>query len=167
MCTSERNRALVHSFFQWCEASAIHDAIAGSLWAFAVIESVHLLGLAAIGGAVLVVDMRMLGFGLRRQPIADVARNAYPWLVGSVIVMIATGALLFLSEPMKCYGSNPFWVKMTSLAFAIVFTFTIRRSVTQADESRMPPIFYKLVAIVSLGLWFSVGAAGRWIGFSG
>jgi hypothetical protein len=56
---------------------------------------------------------------------------------------------------------------MTSLALAILFTFTIRRSVTRADEARMRPIFYKLVAVVSLGLWFSVGAAGRWIGFSG
>ena len=158
---------MIYSFVRWCEASAIHDAIASSLWAFAVIESVHLLGLAAIGGAVLVVDMRMLGLGLQRQSIADVARNAYPWLVGSLIVMIATGTLLFLSEPIKCYGSKPFWVKMTSLALAIVFTFTIRRSVTRADESRMRPIVYKLAAVVSLGLWFSVGAAGRWIGFSG
>jgi uncharacterized membrane protein YhdT len=158
---------MVYSFFQWCEATAIHNAIANSLWAFAVIESVHLLALAAIGGAVLVVDMRMLGLGLRHESIAEVARNAFPWLVGSLAVMIATGVTLFLSEPLKCYNSTPFWVKMSSLALAILFTFTIRRSVTRADEARMRPIFYKLVAVVSLGLWFSVGAAGRWIGFSG
>jgi uncharacterized protein DUF6644 len=158
---------MLYEFFMWCERTAIHDAIANSLWAFAVIESVHLLALAAIGGAVLVVDMRMLGFGLRRQPIGEVARNAYPWLVGSLIVMLSTGIPLFLSEPTKCYYSSPFWVKMTALALAIVFTFTIRRMVTRADESRMRPAFYKLTALVSLTLWFTVGAAGRWIGFSG
>jgi hypothetical protein len=158
---------MVYSFFQWCEASAIHNAIANSLWAFAVIESVHLLALAAIGGAVLVVDMRMLGLGLRHQSIAEVARSAFPWMVGSLLVMLATGIALFLSEPLKCYYSTPFWLKMSSLALAIVFTFTIRRYVTRADEARMRPIFYKLVAVVSLGLWFGVGASGRWIGFSG
>jgi hypothetical protein len=154
-------------FFQWCEATAIGTAIRSSPWAFAVIESVHLLGLSVIGGAVLLVDLRLLGFGLRNQRIADVARAAFPWLVGSLIVMLLTGTGLFLSEPTKCYYSDPFWVKMTSLALAIVFTFTIRRKMTMADETRVRPIWFKIVALVSLALWFGVGAGGRWIGFSG
>ena len=154
-------------FFQWCEASSLGTAIRTSTWAFAVIESVHLLALAVIGGAVLVVDMRMLGLGLRSQRVADVARNAFPWLVGSLVVMLATGVGLFLSEPTKCYYSTPFWVKMSSLALAMLFTFTVRRRVTLASEARMRPIWYKLAAVVSLALWFGVGAGGRWIGFSG
>lgn len=154
-------------FFQWCEASAVGHAIRTSPWAFAVIESVHLLGLAAIGGAVLLVDLRLLGLGLRRQPVAQVARDAQRWLVGSLVVMLSTGVALFLSESIKCYYSTPFWVKMTSLLLAIVFTFTVRRKVALADEVRMRPIWRKVVALVSLALWFSVGASGRWIGFSG
>jgi hypothetical protein len=158
---------MLYPFFEWCEASTIGSGIRNSMWAFAVIESVHLLALAAIGGAVLVVDMRLLGLGLRRQPIAEVARNAYPWFVGSLIVMLVTGVALFLSEAVKCYYSTPFWVKMSSLALAIAFSFTVRRKVTLADESRVRPIWHKVVAIVSLSLWFGVGAGGRWIGFSG
>jgi hypothetical protein len=154
-------------FFQWCEATTIGTAIRSSSWAFAVIESVHLLGLSVIGGAVLLVDLRLLGYGLRDQRIADVARAAFPWLVGSLVVMLLTGISLFLSEATKCYGSEPFWLKMTSLALAMLFTFTIRRRVTLADERRMRPIWFKLVALVSLALWFGVGASGRWIGFSG
>jgi hypothetical protein len=158
---------MLYPFFEWCEATTIGNAIRTSLWAFAVIESVHLLGLAAIGGAVLVVDLRMLGIGLRRQRIAEVASSAFPWLVGSLAVMLVTGVALFLSEAIKCYYSTPFWVKMWSLAFAMLFTFTVRRKVTLADESRIRPIWYKVVALVSLSLWFGVGAGGRWIGFSG
>ncbi len=154
-------------FFEWCEATGFGQAVKTSAWAFAVTESVHLLALAAIGGAVLVVDLRLLGFGLRNQRVADVAREAFPWLVGSLLVMLATGIVLFMSEAIKCYYSTPFWVKMTSLALAIVFTFTIRRWVTLAEEERVRPAVYKLVALVSLALWFGVGAGGRWIGFSG
>jgi hypothetical protein len=154
-------------FFEWCAATALGTAIQMSPWAFAVIESVHLLGLAVIGGAVLLVDLRMLGFGLSDQRIAEIARAAFPWLVGSLIVMLLTGVGLFLSEPMKLYYSRPFWLKMTSLALAMAFTFTIRRKVTMADETRMRPIWFKLVALVSLTLWFGVGASGRWIGFGG
>src|SRR6266581_4787290 len=105
-------------FFQWCEATAIGTAIRTSPWAFAVIESVHLLALAVIGGAVLMLDLRLLGLGLRDQPIERVARDAQPWLVGSLVVMLVTGVLLFSSEPIKCYYSTPFWVKMTSLLLA-------------------------------------------------
>src|SRR5262245_38196694 len=155
---------MVYEFFMWCERTAIHDAIANSLWAFAVIESVHLLALAAIGGAVLVVDMRMLRPGLKQQAIHDGAATAHPWVVGRLVVMLATGIPLFLSEPTKCYYSYPFWVKMTALALAIAYTFTIRRAVTRSDESRFQPIVYKLTALASLTLWFTVGAAGRWIG---
>ena len=158
---------MLYPFFEWCEATTIGNAIRTSLWAFAVIESVHLLGLAAIGGAVLVVDLRMLGIGLRRQPVAEVASNAFPWLVGSLAVMLVTGMALFLSEAIKCYYSTPFWVKMWSLAFAMLFTFTVERKVALADEARIRPIWFKVVALVSLSLWFGVGAGGRWIGFSG
>ncbi len=143
----------------------VGNAIRSSLWAFAVIESVHLLGLSAIGGAVLLVDLRLLGLGLKRQTVAQVARDAQPWLVGSLVVMLTTGVALFLSESIKCYYSTPFWVKMTSLALAIVFTFTVRKRVAMAVEPR--PIWQKAVALASLLLWFMVGASGRWIGFSG
>ena len=153
-------------FFQWAEATTIGEVIRDSSWAFAVIESFHLLALSVIGGAVLIVDLRLLGLGLRRQPIADLARDARPWLVGSLIVMLATGVGLFLSEPMKCYASTAFAVKMTCLALALVFTFTVRMKVTLADEGRVRPAWLKLVALVSLALWFGVGASGRWIGFS-
>jgi hypothetical protein len=155
------------NLFEWCEATALGQAVKTSAWAFAVTESIHLLALAAIGGAVLVVDLRLLGFGLRNQRVADVARDAHPWMVGSLIVMLLTGVTLFMSEAIKCYYSTPFWVKMTSLALALLFTFTIRRKVTLAEEGRVRPVVYKLVALVSLALWFGVGAGGRWIGFSG
>src|SRR5882724_11374986 len=85
-------------FFQWCENSGVGEAIRGSSWLFPVIESFHLLGLAVIGGAILVVDLRLCGLGLRRQPVAQVALDAQRWLIGSLAIMIVSGVLLFTSE---------------------------------------------------------------------
>ena len=153
-------------FFTWCENSALGEAIRSSQWLFPVIESVHLLALVLIAGAVLVVDMRLFGLGLRRQPVAQLARDAQPWLIGSLIVMLVTGSLLFVSEATKCYYSSAFSVKMTSLFLAIIFTFTLHRKVTLADEIRVGPLWSKLAAVVSVTLWSLVGIGGRWIGFS-
>jgi hypothetical protein len=153
-------------FFEWCEASAIGEAIRSSPWLFPVIESIHLLGLAMLGGALLVLDLRLLNLALRLQPVTQLAKDTQPWVVGSLVVMISTGIPLFLSESIKCYYSPAFWVKMTALPLAILFTFTVRRKIATADETRVRPALYKLVALVSLSLWFTVGAGGRWIGFS-
>jgi hypothetical protein len=153
-------------FFQWCEQSGIGEAIRRSAWLFPLIEAIHLLGLGLIGGAVLVVDMRLLGLGLRRQPLAQLTREAQPWLIGSLALMLISGGLLFLSEAIKCYYHGAFWFKMSSLFLAIVFTFTVQRKVTMANETHMRPLWGKVVALVSIALWSGVGIGGRWIGFS-
>jgi hypothetical protein len=152
--------------FQSLEASALAEAIRNSLWLFPIIEAVHLVGLAVIGGAILVVDFRLLGLGLRGQPVSRLAHDVQPWVLGSIAVMIASGVPLFVSEATKCYYSFAFWTKMTALLLVIIFTFTIRRSVTCAAEGRFAPGLNKAVAITSIALWSAVGWGGRWIGFS-
>ena len=152
--------------FQALEASAMGEAIRNSLWLFPIIEAFHLLGLAVIGGAVLVVDFRLLGLGLRTHPVARLAHDMQPWVLGSIVVMILSGFPLFVSEAMKCYYSFAFWTKMTALLLAIAFTFTIRRSVAGAADGRFAPALQKAVAITSIALWSAVGWGGRWTGFS-
>ena len=66
--------------FQWCEATWLGTTVRESLWMFPVIQCVHLLALALLGGALLAVDVRLLGFGLRAQTTAAVARHMQPWL---------------------------------------------------------------------------------------
>jgi hypothetical protein len=155
----------VLSFFQWCAASALGIAIRDSRWLFPVIEAVHLLGLAMMGGFVLLVDMRLMGLAMPRKPVAALAREIQPWLIGTLAVMLTTGLMLYTSEPMKLYYNGAFWMKMSFLTSAIVYTFTIRRAVLAADETRVGPVWGKLVALVSIALWAGVGVGGRAIGF--
>ena len=152
-------------FFQWCEDTALGQVIRDSLWLFPVIEAIHLLALALLGGCILVVDLRLLGFGLKSQSAANLARYIHPWLVGSLLTMIATGVPMFLSEAIKCYYSPPFWYKMSFLAVATVHTFGLRKRVAGADPAKVGPVWGRLVALTSLGLWFCVGFSGRWIAF--
>jgi uncharacterized membrane protein SirB2 len=154
-------------FFQWCYNTPIGEAIRNSNWLFAIIEAFHLLGLGLLGGTVLMVDLRLLGVGLRKQPVAQLWSATQPWLLGSVILLVASGIPLFLSEAIKCLYSFAFWVKMTSLFLVLVFTFTVlRRRATQMDTTSDRPQPGRLIAVISLVLWFGVAWGGRWIGFS-
>lgn len=151
--------------FQWLEDTAIGAAIRESLWLFPVIEAVHLLALALLGGTILLVDLRLLGLGLRSEAVASLAHSTRPWLVGALLTMVATGVPMFLSEAIKCYYSPPFWYKMGFLLVATIYTFTVRSKVTRANPDRLGPVWGRLAAVVSMGLWFCVGFSGRWIAF--
>ena len=152
--------------FDAIEHGSLGTAVRDSIWAFAAIEAVHLLALAVIGGAVLVVDLRLMGWGLKRQPVSQIARDAEPWLVGSLITMLATGYPLMASlAASKYYVNFAFQLKMVFLLLAILFTFTVRRNIIYRDDSRINPWIARIVAIVSVLLWSGVGIMGRGIGF--
>ena len=151
--------------FEWFEMTSVGVVVRESIWMLPVIEAVHLLGLCMLGGALLVVDLRMLGAGLRRQTISELAGQLRPWLLGAVILMLVSGVLLFLSEAVKCYYNQSYWVKMIALLIALIFTYTIRARVAGTGGMEVSART-RLVAVVSIVLWLTVAAAGRWIGFS-
>ena len=148
-------------FFQWLEAFGFG---AGSEFTVAFINVAHLLALTVFIGAVLVVDLRLLGRGVRKQPRAPVARDAQPWFIGGFTAMAITGALQVLATPMKAYFSDQFWFKMQLLVAAVLFTFTVRLLISRADEARVGPIWGKLVGLTSIALWATIAVQGRLIG---
>lgn len=152
-------------FFQWCNDTAVGAVIRDSTWLFPVIETFHLVGLAVLGGTILIVDLRLAGLGLRGLEVGELARDVNRWMLGGLAVILVSGALLFLSEPLKCYDNAAFWVKIASLLLALVFTFTIRRAVVRREPHLVTPRQRHLVALTSFVLWSAVGMAGRGIAF--
>jgi hypothetical protein len=158
--------SLLH-FFRWLSHSSFSIYLRHSTWGFAIIETVHLLGLAALGGAILIVDFRLLGIGLRRQPISYVARELSPVLWGSLGVMLISGVLLVMTGPLKYYHSPSFRLKMLLLLLAVGFYFSLHRSVLKSNADTTTSVWRRVAAVVSLILWLGVGLAGRAIGFLG
>ena len=154
-------------FFDWIQYSAPMAAMRSSPWLFPLIASIHLMGLAVIGGAVLVGDLRLLGLGLSRQPVAIIVRDAERWLKIGLLVMVPTGILQFMCFATKYYFLKFFWLKIASLVLVVIFTFSFRRKVVAMKESpnNAASALSKLTAAVSLALWTTVAIGGRWIGF--
>jgi hypothetical protein len=152
------------SFFQWCENTPISHAIKHSRWSFAIIETVHIIGIGMLLGALLVIDLRMLGFGMKRQTAARLTQELTPWIWGALVVMILTGILLFLSEAVKLCTSAPFLWKMVFLFLALLFHFTLHRKAA-ARNPEDGAWLGKTAACLSLVCWLSVALAGRSIAF--
>jgi hypothetical protein len=147
--------------FRWLAGSTLGLAMSRSTYGFAIVEMVHLLALALLGGSVLIIDLCALGWLRLRQPPAQVARALLPLAVGSLSGLVASGILLVADGPLRYYGNAAFRAKMLLVVAASIFYFTLHwRAVRGAGA----PALRKAAALIALALWLGVGLAGRAIG---
>ena len=155
---------MLQPYFEWMEALGVSATIRDSVYIYSFDQALHLVCLSVFAGAILIVDLRLLGRGFSKTPVAQVAQDAQPWLMWGFIGLFLTGIPQLISTAMKQYYSPMFWLKMDFLLVAIIFTLTIRRKVTMADEARVGPIWGKLVGLTSIVLWAGVAIPARLIG---
>ena len=134
----------------------------GPEWAFPIVESLHFMGLALSIGTIAIVDLRLLGLGMRRQTASQLARDLDPWTRAGFAVMLITGPLMFSADAVVYHNNPAFQFKMTCLLLALLFHFTIHRKVTRSDVS---PTAARLAGGLSLALWTAVVGGGRMIAF--
>jgi hypothetical protein len=152
----------VHHIFLWLDHSALANLIRASTWAFAALEVVHLFGLTLLLGTLSVLDLRLLGVGLRDQSISQIASDTSPFTMIGLATSALTGVVLAVAEANRLYESGPFLIKMILFVLAVAFTFTFNRRLNTREPSRGAALGG---GIVSLLLWFGVGFAGRAIAF--
>jgi hypothetical protein len=157
-------RILPNWFFVLCESSWPGSWFKHAQWFFAIDETFHILALGMLIGTLVIVDLRLLGFGMKRQSVAQIAGFLAPWTLFGVASMIITGVPLFMSEAVKLSRSSPFFYKMIFLFCAIILHFTLHRKAT-APSARQGSGLGKLAASLSLICWLGVALAGRAIAF--
>jgi hypothetical protein len=151
------------ALFAWAENSWWGTFVRESTWGFAIIETVHLLGLVLLLGGIFVMSLRLMGLSMADRPVSKVASDLRPWTLLGLSVMLLSGLSLWASEALRMYDSPPFWLKMRLLVAALAFHFTIYRRVSRRDT--VGRLWRGTVGAVAILLWFSVGFLGRVIGF--
>ena len=156
-------------FCQWLEQTSVGSAIRQSLWLFPAIETIHLLGMAALLATITVLDLRLMGVAARRQPVSKLAARLIPWAWIGFAIQVITGTLLFSSEAVKIYPNPAFRLKMVLLLIAgvqaLIFQTLISRKLFTWDDRPSLPLTAKIIGLTSILLWLGIVAAGRFIGF--
>lgn len=145
-------------FFEWMKSLAVYGS---SPYLGPAVNLVHLLSMVLFAGALLIADFRLLGIGLKNQPVAQVARDARPWLIAGLIGLTLTGIPQTMERATDQYATSTFWLKMYLLLFGVIWTFTVRRAALQKDDAL--GAWPKLVAVVSIVVWASVASLARLI----
>lgn len=137
---------------------------------FPFIESVHVLAVCLVVGSIAVVDLRLLGFASVDRPVGRLMRSILPITVGAFGLAVAAGSLLFISHASKYLENRFFIAKITLIALAgvnmAVFHLIGARNLDQWENDALPPLFARVAGGLSLFLWVSIVACGRWIGFT-
>jgi hypothetical protein len=149
-------------FFRWLVNSPWSHAMNSYEWVFPAVQSLHFIGFAMSIGTIAIVDLRLLGLGMRRQAPADLAADLAPWTHAGIAVMLTTGPLMFSTDAVAYHYNPSFQFKMVCLMLALLLYFTLHRWAVRSD---VPPIAGKLAAATSLMLWTAVVAGGRMIAF--
>lgn len=155
------------SFFEWLEASALGVFVKDQAATFAIIEAVHLMGLALLGGTVLTQDLRLLNVVMRDVPSNVVTEQAHRWFKVGLWMLVLTGVPMLAGVATKCYHNPFYWTKMIALGVGVLFVFTLKQPLLRGDHAALKPMTLKMLALASLSIWTLVAASGRWIGFSG
>jgi hypothetical protein len=155
------------SFFEWLEASPLGVFMKDLPATFAIVEAMHLMGLALLGGTVLAQDLRLLNVILRDVPSNVVVEQAHRLFKVGLWMLLLTGVPMLAGVATKCYHNPFYWTKMIALVIGILFVFTLKQPLLRGDHAALRPATLKLMALASMSVWFLVAASGRWIGFSG
>ena len=155
---------MLEQFFLDMEQWPISKAIGESLWIYPVDQALHLVAMAFFMGAVLMINLRLLGIGITASPLAHVARSARPWLIGGFITMVLTGLPQLMQNASREYYSEYFWRKMYFLLAALIFTAIAVRYMNRQPDSAVGGAGPKVMAAISLFLWGGVIVSARLIG---
>ena len=147
---------MLRPFFDWVYNLGVYQM---PIPFHVTVQLIHLISLVVFFGGLLLVDLRLLGLGLKERPLRQVAKEAQPWMIGGLVGLIITGIPATMSTAQLQYDSSIWWLKMYLLGLAIVLTFTVRRTIAQREEAR--GFLPKLVAVGSIFLWMSVAALAR------
>jgi hypothetical protein len=160
----------VHDFLGWIQTSWLgHFMRESGPWTYAVVNLLHILGVASLFGAVVILDLRLLGVWAR-TPLAALADAAAP-VAAAGFAVAATSGIALLATKATEYGGNPFlYIKFPAIAVGVINALTLRLSPAwQArgtrDLSQRENRYLAWVGATSLTCWLTAITAGRMIAY--
>ena len=161
----------VLAVLRWLEERPSSIALRESIWAYPIVETAHVLGLCLFLGLTLVLDLRLLGWTIRRVTVSEATARLLPWMWAGFVIMVASGVLLFYSDPIRFAGNIFFQIKVVMLALAGLNAWLFHHSTVyknrEAWERREgTPARAKVAACVSLFLWAGIVVSGRMIAYN-
>ena len=152
----------------WSESSWLGHVGRDVFWVFPAAEIVHFVGLCLLMGAMLVIDLRLLGIGRRLASIESVL-ELIPVAIAGLVLNVTSGIVFLFAQPDNYWPSAAFRLKLVAIALgaanALWFKFAEAPRLAGTPEDFATDARTKTSAILSLAIWCAVIVLGRFLPF--
>ena len=154
------------SFAEWLSTTFLSVFIQNhNSWAIPTIQSIHIVGIAIVLGSVFMIDLRLLGWAGMDQTLRQTTGRFGPWLTGALWVMLATGILMVIGEPVRELITFSFWLKMVLVAAGALVAVVFQRAVRNRGEALEGRGAMKWLAVATFLIWTCIIILGRLIAY--
>jgi hypothetical protein len=160
----------VNNFAEWLSTTPpsvyiqIHEG-----WMLPVIQSLHIIGIGTAVGSALMITLRLLGWLGTDQSLLATQRRFGPWLIGALYLLLASGGLLIVAEPVRELITLSFWLKMACVATLTILVVSFQRSIRQHgpewEQQLVKRHSIRLAAMLTFVLWGCIIVLGRLIAY--
>jgi hypothetical protein len=154
----------------WIAATPLSKYLQDHLWIVPASQSIHIVCVAFVFGSAAMISLRLLGIGRSGRRVSQLVRTLVPWMYGGLAVLLLTGTVQTIAEPVRQFVTPEFWWKMFMIVWALLltmwFSHAVRKHAAIWDAPESRPGAGRAFAVITLGLWLGIIACGRLIGYT-
>lgn len=158
----------MHAFAEWLGSTPLSIAIQSRLWLTPLLQTIHITMIGIVFVSMLMVALRVLGQVRVDQPLAEVWHRFAPWFWTALGVMLGTGVILTIGEPVREVSALSFWLKMALIVIGVLSALHFGRTVSTAAGTAAGAVYSsraRVVAVATIVLWLVIIFLGRSIAY--
>lgn len=172
----------LYAFTEWLRTTSLVEAslwmseqplsllIQTNFWVIPIVQTIHILSLAALFGSSIMMNLRVLGLTGGERTIVQTGQRYLPWVWGGLLTLLISGSILILGEPIRELINPVFWIKMALVLLAVFATLrfqaSVRRNAATWDSGQGASRAIRAGAIGMIIFWCVIVVAGRWIAYA-
>jgi hypothetical protein len=158
----------VHAFAEWLGSTPLSIAIQSRLWLTPLLQTIHITMIGIVFVSMLMVALRVLGQVRVDQPLAEVWHRFAPWFWTALGVMLGTGLILTIGEPVRQASALSFWLKMSMILIGVTSALFFGRTIAGSAGAAASSAYSsraRVVAVATIVLWLMIIFLGRSIAY--
>jgi hypothetical protein len=161
---------MLRAFADWLGNTPLSSVFQNHAWVIPTSQSIHILAVSVVFASACLMNTRILGLGTRGRTVSQLSNAVLPWMWCALVVLLLTGFVQTVAEPVRQFVTPAFWAKMVMIVIVATMTAlyagVLRRHGAAWDDASSRPSAAKVFALVSTLLWLAIIACGRFIGYT-
>jgi hypothetical protein len=157
-------------FALWLSNTSASLFLAQNFFAIPIMQTLHILSIAAAFGSVLMINLRILGLTGVSRTMRETMGRYLPWIWWALAMLILSGIGMIVGEPVRELINPIFWIKMVLVIGVILaslwFQSAVHKRLPQWDMNPVDSTAVRVGAVGIILLWCAVMFAGRWIAYA-